>query len=191
VKTANIVAILAFVLILGVVSSRIAVAGTVVRMSIPRMAQTATLIVRARCVGNAARWEGGEIWTITQVETEDVWKGAASSRLTIRLLGGSIGNITSTVSGVPRFHAGEDLVLFLEPTRLGDYSVESWEQGTFRIRRDVRSGHELVTQDTAISATFDPKTRTFESSGVRGVTLDAFRAQVVAVLSAEANGGAR
>ena len=148
-KTANIVAILAFVLILGVVGSRIAVASTIERMSIPRMAQTATLIVRARCTGNAARWEGGEIWTITQLETEDVWKGAASSRLSIRLLGGSVGNITSTVSGVPRFHAGEDLVLFLEPTRLGDYSVESWEQGLREPSPLARRLLDMIAEDPA------------------------------------------
>jgi hypothetical protein len=183
-------AVLGIVVSFAIVGSS-AIGSTIERMSIARMAQTAALIVRARCVGNAARWEAGEIWTITELETEDVWKGAASSRLAIRLLGGSVGNITSTVSGVPRFRAGEDLVLFLEPTKLGDFSIESWEQGTFRIRRDARSGEALVTQDTASNATFDPKTRTFEPTGIRGVTLDAFRTQVVAALGAEVDGGAR
>jgi len=183
-------AVLGIVLSFAIVGSS-ANGSTIERMSIARMARTAALIVRARCVGNATRWEAGEIWTITELETEDVWKGAPSSRLAIRLLGGSVGNITSTVSGVPRFRAGEDLVLFLEPTKLGDFSIESWEQGTFRIRRDARSGEALVTQDTASNATFDPKTRTYESTGIRGVTLDAFRTQVVAALSAEVDGGAR
>jgi hypothetical protein len=171
--------------------SSVAVGSTIEHMSLARMAKTAPLILRARCVANVARWDAGEIWTFTELETEDLWKGRAPSALTIRLLGGSVGNITSTVSGAPRFQAGEDVVLFLEPTRLGDYSIESWAQGTFRIRRDARTGRDIVTQDTASVATFDPKTRAFDSTGIRGVALDAFRAQVDAALATATSGGAK
>ena len=101
------------------------------------------------------------------------------------------GDITSTVSGVPRFRTGEDVIVFLEPTRLGDYSIESWAQGTFRIRRDPRTSRDLVTQDTASVATFDPRTRAFDATGIRGVTVDSFRAQVEAALAAAPNGSAK
>ena len=160
-------------------------------MSLARLAQTAPLIVRARCLSNVARWDAGEIWTFTELEVEDSWKGTAPSRLSIRLLGGSVGNITSTVSGVPRFQVGEDVILFLEPTRLGDFSIEAWAQGTFRIRRDSRTGRQLVTQDTANVSTFDPKTRAFYSSGIRGVALDAFRGRVDAAIGLAPKGGAQ
>ncbi len=166
-------------------------ASTIEHMSIPRLARTAPLIVRAKCAGNVARWDAGEIWTFTGLEIEDRWKGAAPSRLSIRMLGGSVGNITSTVSGAPRFQSGEDLILFLEPNKLGDFSIEGWAQGTFRIRRDARTGRELVTQDTASVPTFDPSTRAFAANGVRGVTVDSFRAQVDAALAAAPEGGAK
>jgi hypothetical protein len=166
-------------------------ASTIESMSLARLAQTAPLIVRAKCAGNVARWDAGEIWTFTALEVEDSWKGAASARLSIRMLGGSVGNITSTVSGVPRFRTGEDVIVFLEPTKLGDFSIESWAQGTFRIHRDARTGRDLVTQDTASVATFDPRMRAFDATGMRGVTVDSFRAQVEAALAAAPSGSAR
>jgi hypothetical protein len=93
-----------------------------------------------------------------------------------------MGNLTSTISGVPRFQPREEVVLFLEPTPRGDFSVISWAQGTLRIRRNIRTGTENVTQDTASSATFDPATRRYATNGIRNVALTDFRAQVDAAL---------
>jgi hypothetical protein len=159
-------------------------ASTIEHMSIAKMARIAQLIVRAKCVGNAARWQDGEIWTLSQFHTEDAWKGDVPGDFSVRLLGGSVGNITSTVSGVPRFQTGEELVLFLESTKFGDYSVESWAQGTFRVQHDLRSGVSVITQDTAGFSTFDPATRTFRTTGVRGVSVEMFRSEVLADLQA-------
>jgi hypothetical protein len=158
---------------------------TLARMTLAEMAQAAPVVVRARCLTNSVRWDAGEIWTFTDFNVEEVWKGAAPARITVRLLGGRDGSITSRVSGIPRFHAGEDVVLFLEPTPRGDFSVVSWEQGTFRIRRDLAGGRETATQDTASFATFDPATRRFEATGIRNLPLENFRARVDAALQNE------
>ncbi len=163
-------------------------ATTLARMSVEQMSQVAQVIVRARCVENTTLWDAGEIWTLTSFEVEDVWRGSPPARITVRLLGGRVGNLTSNVSGVPRFRPGEEVVLFLERTRRGDFSVVSWEQGTFRISREIASGRNNVTQDTASFATFDPATRRFEARGIRNTPLEAFRARVEAALRAEAGG---
>jgi hypothetical protein len=151
---------------------------TLAYMSVAKMTRAADTIVHARCVGTTAAWDAGEIWTFTTFQTEGTWKGAMASRFTVRLLGGRAGNITSTVAGVPRFQSGEEAVLFLEQTVRGDYSIVSWVQGTFRIRRDLRTGEEIAAQDTADLATFDPATRRFEANGIRAVPLNFLRAQV-------------
>ena len=153
------------------------------KMSIEKMAGAAQMIVRAQCVANAAQWEAGEIWTFTTFEVSESWKGAASQRVTVRLLGGTVGGVTSHVSGVPRFRVGEGVILFLEPTRRADFTVVSWQQGTFRIGRDQRSGVEIVTQDTATFETFDPATRQFRATGIRHMPLDDFRARVKEALT--------
>ncbi|MFZ0522584.1 MAG: hypothetical protein WAL95_16280, partial [Candidatus Acidiferrales bacterium] len=126
------------------------------------------------------------IWTFTTFAIEETWKGAppgAAAQITVRLLGGSVGDLTSTVSGIPRFHPGEEVILFLEPTSRGDFSIVSWVQGTFRIRRDPRSGEEIAIQDTASFDAFNPATHRFESAAVRNLSVEAFSAQVKSALA--------
>jgi hypothetical protein len=160
-------------------------ATSLARMSIEQMAHASSLIVRARCISSVTRWEEGEIWTFTSFEVAESWKGTPRSRITVQLLGGRLGPITSHVSGVPKFREREEVILFLERLPEGDFSVVSWEQGTFRISRDERTGGEAVTQDTASFPVFDPATRQFEAIGVHDQSLLSFRSRVKAAIADE------
>jgi hypothetical protein len=153
-------------------------ATTLQRMSVEQMTQIAKTIARVRCISNATIWDSGEIWTMTIFDVQQTWRGTLPAQIKVRLLGGRLGGITSTVSGVPRFSPGEEAVLFLERTQQGDLSVVSWEQGVFRIRRNNRGGDESVTQDTASFATLDPRTRRMQMVGISGMPLSDFRAEV-------------
>jgi hypothetical protein len=181
--------IVAILLLIATTGVSQAAATTLMRMSLAQMARTAKLIVRARCVSNATLWDEGEIWTRTTFAVEESWTSPPGPRqIAVRLLGGSLGNITSHVSGIPRFQPGEDTVLFLEPSRNGDLSIVSWQQGTFRIRPNATMGGEIVVQDTAASAlTYDPVSRRFEAAGIRAMALADFRSQVVAALGASSS----
>jgi hypothetical protein len=170
--------LLAFTLCTGTITP----ATSLERMSIARMARAARMIVRARCVANSVRWDAGEIWTFTSFNIEDAWKGAAQARVIVRLLGGKLGDLTSSVSGVPHFRPDEEVVLFLEPTSRGDFSIVSWMQGTLRIRIDPRTKQENATQDTAAFATFNLNTRHFESTGLIDIPLESLREEVATAL---------
>jgi hypothetical protein len=163
-----------------------ATATTMEKLSVEKMAELANTVVRAKCVSTSTRWDGGDIWTFTSFEVAETWKGSATSQTTVRLLGGTVGSLTSTVTGVPRFRAGEEVILFLEPTKRGDFTVVSWQQGTFRVVRNLRTGLEIVTQDTAAFETFDPQTRAFKSTGIHNVPLEEFRARVKAAVAESA-----
>jgi len=162
---------------------------TLKRMSLSDLSRAAHTIVRARCVANSTRWDTGEIWTFTTFDVEEIWKGSAPAQITVRLLGGKSGNLTSTVSGVPRFAPGEELVLFLVRTPAQDFSIVSWVQGTFRIGRDRTTDEEIVTQDTAAFAVFDPASQRFEATGIRRMPVGAFHSLVIA--SAQPGPGSR
>src|SRR5271154_2603290 len=185
---------IAFVLILAALhasSATMVAATTLERMSVAKMTQSAQLVVRAQCLANSSGWDGGEIWTFTSFQVEDAWKGApsgAAQQVIVRLLGGSVGNLSSTVSGVPRFRPGEEVVLFLQPTTRGDFSIVSWVQGTFRIHRDTRSGAEIVVQDTAAFDTYDPATRQFDAEGIRNLPVEGLRLRVQSALTAQSGG---
>lgn len=158
---------------------------TLAHMSVAKLTHVSTLILRARCVENSAAWDAGEIWTFSTYEPTEVWKGSTPSRVRVRLLGGRVGNLTSNVSGIPRFRTGEDVVLFLVPATRGDFSVVSWVQGTFRIHQDQRTGVDKVTQDSGSFDTFDPSTRKFTISGIHDLLLSELRTQVAAALRQE------
>ncbi|MGH9717459.1 MAG: hypothetical protein ACRD4R_12140 [Candidatus Acidiferrales bacterium] len=177
-RSARAVACVAFTLAIAAAAG----ATTIERMSLEKMAVAAPVIVRARCVGNSVVRDAGEIWTFTSFDVEETWRGTPPPRITVRLLGGKMGDITSHVSGVPKFRPGEDTVLFLQTTPRGDFSVVSWEQGTFRIHCDAADARAFVTQDTASFATFDPTTRRFRAAGIRNMSLGQFRARVEAAL---------
>jgi len=157
-----------------------ALATTLKRMSVADLSRAAHTVVRARCITNSVRWDAGEIWTFTTFDVEETWKGSAPAQITVRLLGGSAGNFTSTVSGVPRFSPGEELILFLERTPAQDFSIVSWMQGTFRIGLNRTTGEETVTQDTASFPVFDPASRRFDATGIRKMPISAFHSLVIA-----------
>ena len=100
-------------------------------------------------------------------------------------------DFTSTVSGVPRFAPGEELILFLERTPAQDFSIVSWMQGTFRIAHNRTTGEEIVTQDTAAFPVFDPASHNFETAGIRKMPLSAFRSLVTASAEPQAAQGSR
>jgi hypothetical protein len=159
------------------------------RMSVADLSRAAHTVVRAQCVANSTRWDAGEIWTFTTFDVEETWKGSAAAQITVRLLGGKAGSLTSTVSGVPRFAPGEELVLFLELTPAQDFSIVSWMQGTFRIGHDRTTDEETVTQDTAAFPVFDSASQRFESTGIRKMPVSAFHSLVIQ--SAQSTQGSR
>lgn len=175
----------AFALIAILFSFGNARATTLKRMSVADLSRVAHAVVRLRCIENSTRWDSGEIWTFTTFDVEEIWKGSTPSRITVRLIGGEVGNLKSTVSGVPRFVRGEELILFLERTAAGDFSVVSWMQGTFRIGHERGTGSEIVTQDTAGLAVFDALSHRYQATGIRDMRSDTFRALVAAVETAQ------
>ncbi len=158
-------------------------ATTLRRMSLEDLADSAHAVVRARCLGSESRAQGGQIWTWTRFEVSEAIKGSVPEHVAVRLIGGRAGKLTATVNGVPRFQDGEEVILFLEPSRGGEWTVTSWAQGTFRIHRERATGRELVTQDTAGLSLFDPATREFQPGGIRRVRMEEFRERLRAVLA--------
>jgi hypothetical protein len=160
-----------------------AYATTLVRMDLKSLARSAEIIVRARCIHSETRWESGSIWTFDDFEVLEIFKGASPLTLRVRLPGGRIAHTETKIDGVPMFAAGEETVLFVEPTSAGDYGVTSWAQGTFRVHRNANS-EARVTQDTSHFAVFDPHTREFAAVGVRNLPISEFRQQLAEAISA-------
>jgi len=160
-------------------------ATTLSRLKLEDLAQESTAVARLRCLGTTSRWERGEIWTETRFEVLQREKGALPGIVTVRLLGGSVGHLHSRVEEVPAFHTGEEVYLFLWGHEGEPYQVLGWSQGTFRIARNPQSGLEIVTQDSASSAVFDPHARTFRRGGIRNLPVAIFKAKLHKALRQE------
>ncbi|HXJ38204.1 MAG TPA: hypothetical protein VNH18_02935 [Bryobacteraceae bacterium] len=170
----------------GLVLIAIAASATALsRLKLEDLAQESTAVARLRCLGTMSRWERGEIWTETRFEVLHREKGALPGIVTVRLLGGSVGHLHSRVEEVPAFHTGEEVYLFHWGHEGEPYQVLGWSQGTFRITRNPQSGLEIVTQDSASSAVFDPHARTFRRGGIRNLPVAIFRAKLHRALRQE------
>jgi hypothetical protein len=173
-------------------------------MSFNALARQATAIARLRCLSVKSAWIDGEIWTdsrfavLQQQKADaygtDAYESVATSAdaergatITVRQLGGAVDGVRAQVDGVPVFHPGEEVYLFLWRKAGEPYRVLGWSQGTFRITRDARAGQARITQDSA-AAEFRGETHQFESSGVRNVPLAAFEQRLHAAISANAVG---
>lgn len=150
-------------------------ATTLARLRFEELAKQATAVARLRCLGAQSRWENGEIWTETLFEVVESNKGLLPGLVTVRTMGGSIGNLHSRIEGVPSFRAGEEAYVFLWRHEGEPYRVLGWSQGTFRIARNARTGVETVTQDSAGVPIFDPRTREFRHGGIRNVPMAIFQ----------------
>jgi len=173
--------VLKFAVLLGAATSIHAT--TLARLSLDQLAAAADATARLRCTGAQSRWENGQIWTVTSFDVMETMKGALPARITVRLPGGRVGHLTTTVDGTPKFNTADEAVVFLERSRAGEFSVAAWVEGTFRIRRDPRTGLETVTQDSSNFAVFDAATRTFHTEGIRRMPMEQFRERVAAAVT--------
>jgi hypothetical protein len=160
-------------------------ATTLSRLKLEDLAQESTAVARLRCLGATSQWEQGEIWTETRFEVVQREKGALPGIVTVRLMGGHVGHLHSHVDEVPAFRPGEEVYLFLWAREGEPYRVMGWSQGTFRIARNPQSGLELVTQDSASSAVFDPQARAFRRGGIRNLPVSIFREKIHKALRQE------
>jgi len=153
----------------------VANATTLARMRFEDLARLATAVARLRCLSASSSWENGEIWTETRFAVVAQAKGSLPAIVTVRTLGGTIGNLHSRVEDVPAFRPGEEAYLFLWGREGEPLRVLGWSQGTFRIAREARTGIETVTQDSATASVFDRQTNQFVHVGVRNLPVPVFQ----------------
>ncbi len=164
----------------------VAQATTLVRLRFQDLVHYSYSIARVRCTHIETRMENGEIWTDTTFRVLSQNKGYLPEEIVVRQPGGKFQHLHSRVEGTPEFRPSEEVYLFLSAHPSGRYLIVGWAQGTFRIRRDLRSSGESVTQDSAETPVFDPPTRSFTKAGVINLPVDAFEQRLHRELQREA-----
>ncbi len=126
----------AIVMLLGAM----AVATTVVPMSIERLTEASTDVVLAQAEDSWTEWNAAHtlLHTITRFHVARPIKGHTTTTVLVRQLGGRADGIEQKVAGIRNWRAGEEAVLFLRPSKeqSGAYAVTGLMQGNFRVLRE-------------------------------------------------------
>lgn len=96
----------------------------------------ADAVVHARVLSASSHWGkgGGQIFTAVTLKPIETWKGDARDQITVVVPGGSVGELSQTVSGAAEFRADEEVVVFLrEKGSVGVYSIERLALGKFAV----------------------------------------------------------
>jgi hypothetical protein len=130
--------------------------------------------------GYARRAANGLIETVTSVAIDERLKGDGDARtIDVALPGGAVGGERMSVSGVPRFSAGERVLLFLDRNKQGEWTTIAFALGAFRFGRDAQ-GRGVVTRgaEEEIYGWSENGARHIERSRLDDSFLDYIRATV-------------
>lgn len=98
----------------------------------------------AKCVEQKVQYgTGGNIFTYFAFETGDTIKGRSNQRFTLRLLGGTIGDVTIPLAFEPSFTSGEEYVLMLGPDNAEGYATIN-PAAVFSVKTEPESRRKVV-----------------------------------------------
>lgn len=156
----------------------VAQATTLVRLHFQELVHYSYSVARVRCLRAQTRMENGEIWTDTSFRVLWQQKGYLPEEIVVRQPGGKFLHLHSHVEGTPEFRPGEEVYLFLSGHPGRQFFIVGWTQGTFRIHRDLGSGGETVSQDSAEIPVYDATSGSFTKTGVRNLPVEIFEQRV-------------
>lgn len=148
-------AVLVLALVIGAAGR--ASATLIMAMDLPAMVGHAERIAVVDVVSVTPAWNDRHDRIITSIELTvvDCWKGGlpAGAHLTLRQPGGTVGDITTSVDGMPRFSPGERTVVFLRGAA-DRQTVVGLTQGKRPMHRDPTSHRWMVAGPQRAGADF-------------------------------------
>lgn len=147
--------------ILGTLLLGSAIALTVERASVEELTTEASIIVYGRVLSVESVWENpgkipGNINTFIDVQVLEAVKGNSEDRISVRQMGGKIGEFEDVIVGTPRFREGEEVLLFLVQHE-GYWEIHSIALGAYRIFTDESGTNRAYNDFTAVNV-IDPAT---------------------------------
>lgn len=150
------------------------------------------VIAHVRVVDVRTGWADGRrrVESVVTADVVSYLKGGAGRTIAFRVPGGQLGRYRTVMVGAPVFSPGEEAVLFLRMRGESGPAVFGLSQGVFHVRQDAVSGRRIVVPPALIASGRETEIVRRGSPARRPLPLDAFGAQVLAVM-AEQRGGVR
>lgn len=131
-----------------------------VSMGTSELARTSTDVVVAKCVSSETKRDEntGLIYTYTTFKVDESLKGEYDNEIVLRIIGGTVGDVTINAPDAPTFKPDEEVVLFLGPRNTKGYPVlKSMNRGVYRIQTD-EAGYKVITTPVIGLDIIDSKT---------------------------------
>ena len=128
-------------------------ATTVVPPSFPELVAKADAIYRGRVTSVEARRVdradgGGQvIKTFVTFTVERVLKGGERAEVVLEFLGGTVGDETLSVSGMPTFAVGQREIVFVRRNGVQFCPLVAMMHGRYHVKHDNAAGRDFVARD--------------------------------------------
>jgi hypothetical protein len=86
------------------------------------------------------------VYTFVTIRVLDALKGAPGANIEMRMLGGTVGDVTLHVSGVPKFQPGERNLFFIEGNGVNFCPLVAVPHGFYPIKERASDGATVVTR---------------------------------------------
>jgi hypothetical protein len=130
-------------------------AATLELMTLEEMVQQSTAIVRVRAGPSRTERSGALLYTVTQLEVLEQWKGTAARQLEVSAPGGRLGQLSQQFGGVPRLRPGSSYVAILWQGPSGRVHIIGLSQGLFQVRAEG-DGQLLISHNPASDLMLSP-----------------------------------
>ena len=117
-------------------------------VGLKELTKSADIIIAGKVTQQTSSWNENHsrIYTLATLMVDDYIKGVGNGNtVTIKYLGGEVGDIGELYSHMPRFEDNEEVLVFLKKDGNNtDYKVSHGESGKISLKIDASTG-ELVT----------------------------------------------
>ncbi|HZZ19383.1 MAG TPA: hypothetical protein VFE25_08440 [Opitutaceae bacterium] len=171
---------------------------SVVAPTFSKLVDHATQILRVEVTASSSRWDstssGKVIDTYVQCSIERTLKGATASSITLRFLGGSVGDDHMEAPGMPVLQVGQSYVLFIAKNGDAFCPIVAGAHGSYPISLDASTKAQTVLRANlqplvSISAVSDPMQGSAASLGQAavgpGLSLAAFEDSILSEVTRE------
>ena len=169
-------------LLLALLFPPLAGATSAIRLTPEELAKRANRVGEGEVVSVESEWsaDGKRIISRVRLRMEANWKGEGEE-VEIVVPGGTVGELTQIVQGMPAFEEGEKVVVFLEkPAPQPGFRVVGLAQGKFRVAEVPEQGRFLLPSLEGLKLV-DPLTGAEASPFVETpVPLEDFRRRILA-----------
>jgi len=121
---------------------------SVIPPTFEQLVSTAEVVVDGEVTGVRSELDSHQgrprVYTYVSIRVIDALKGAPGSTVELRMLGGTVGDVTLQVSGVPKFQVGERNLFFIEGNGVNFCPLVAVPHGYYPIKERASDGEKVV-----------------------------------------------